>query len=101
MSNDSHRLEFDGRYGNIGTVKKSDKVSLLFPISERNEKLYPQKERYDVVIRGNEIVDIDPPGRYHPIYLRNNNRVNEIRWFKINLFVADKVVPWSANPRRY
>ena len=77
-------------------------MTLQCPISERSEKLgfsgkseddgTPTTRNYDVVVRGNEIVDISPPGERHPVFQRPHYREDETRWRKVQRFVAENIV---------
>ncbi len=93
--NDTMRsVRYDGRYAEVGHVKPSDQVSMTFPIEEHMEKIFVEKERYRVVRRGNEVVCIDPPGRYHPLYQRAHYRQDNTRWHKVSRFVSDQQIEW-------
>ena len=94
VNGESRKLTFNGRYADVGLAKENDAVSMKFPISERTDTLHIQKERYDVLIRGNEIVDIDPVGRYCPIFNRKHYRVDDTRWRKIERFISTREFSW-------
>ncbi len=92
--------QWEGRYAVVG-AHKGDEVTLRCPISERSERLtFPGKNEdgtptstsYDVTVRGNEIVDINPPGERHPIFQRPHYREEETRWKTVEHFVSDSIV---------
>jgi len=85
-------VSWGGRYAQVGAVKAEDVVVMTFPIAERTDEVWIQKEKYTLVRKGNEIVSIDPPGRYHPLFMRDCYRDNVTRWRKIERFVADKAI---------
>ena len=85
-------LEWSGRYAEVGSVGEGDSVVMTFPIEERIEDTWIEKERYNLVRKGNEIVWIDPPGRYWPLFLRDHYRENETRWHKIERYVAERTI---------
>jgi hypothetical protein len=88
--NDGDReVGWNGRYAQVGGVKPDDVVTVTFPIAERTDEVWIQKERYTLVRKGNEIVSIDPPGRYHPLFQRDHYRENSTRWRNIERFVAE------------
>jgi len=87
-------LGWDGRYALVGRVAPGDIASLTFPISERIDVVDVQKARYTLVRRGNEIVQIDPPGRYAPLYQRQHYRSDAVRWRRIERFVSDETIRW-------
>ena len=81
-------VAWDGRYAIVGGVRPQDVVTMTFPIAERTDDVWIQKERYTLVRKGNEVVSIDPPGRYKPLYQRDHYRDDATRWRKIERFVA-------------
>ena len=87
-------LGWEGRYAKVGSVKPGDRVSLIFPIAERTDVVYVEKERYTLVRKGNEVVSIDPPGKYCPLYQRAHYRVDAPRWRKMERFVSDESIHW-------
>jgi len=87
-------LRWDGRYAVVGAVAPGDQATLTFPISERTDVVWVEKRRYTIVRRGNEVVDIDPPGRYCPLYQRGHYRQDSTRWRKIERFVSDETILW-------
>ncbi len=88
------RLSWDGRYAVIGSVKPGDVVSLTFPIGERKEAADIEKRRYLYTIRGADVVDVFPRGRFFPLYQRNHYRSDTTRWRKIKRFVSDRQIEW-------
>ena len=87
-------LAWDGRYAQVGTVGTSDRVTLTFPIGERTDVVYVEKHRYVLTRRGNDVVDIDPPGRYCPLYQRRHYRDGEPRLRAVTRFVSSENVEW-------
>ena len=87
-------LRFDGRYAQLGGVKPGESASLRFPIQERESAHYIEGRRFVVRRKGNDVVLLDPPGRYCPLYQRDHYRENETRWVRRAAFVAERVIPW-------
>ena len=87
-------LGWDGRYAQVGAVKPGEVAVLTFPIAERTDAVYVEKEPYTLVRKGNEVVFIDPPGKYHPLYQRAHYRVDTTRWRKIERFVSNQQFGW-------
>ena len=85
-------VQWDGRYAQVGQVKPADVVNMTFPISERPTSQWVQGSRYNLVIKGNEVVSIDPLGETIPFYMREHYRANQTRWRKIERFVANKLI---------
>jgi len=79
---------WQGRYM-IVTGHDGDEVSLHCPIPERTESRTIQSKDYRVTVRGNEIVDIDPPGENCPIFNRPELRNDEAQWKTVERFVSD------------
>jgi hypothetical protein len=90
--NDQDRtLEWGGRYAKVGDVKPGDIVRLTFPISERTDVVSIEKKQYTLIRKGNDVVSIDPPGVYHPLYQRQHYRQNEPRMRKVTRFVSKEI----------
>ena len=87
-------LSWDGRYAVVGQVEPQDVVTLTFPIFERTDLVHIQGRDYRLVRKGNDVVHIDPPGQYCPLYQRDHYRENQARWRKASRFVAEKAIEW-------
>ena len=81
-------VTFDGRYASLGAVKAKDVVRMTFPIFERTDKVNIVGKDYTLIRKGNDVVHIDPPGKYHPYYQRDHYRRNKARTKSIERFVA-------------
>lgn len=53
-----------------------------------------EKHRYVLTRRGSDVVDIDPPGRYCPLYQRRHYRDGETRLRPVTSFVSSENVDW-------
>ena len=84
----------DGRYVDLGEVKPGQVATVTFPIAERTDTVWIEKEKYTLVRKGNDVVAIDPPGRYCPLYQRDHFRRESTRWRKIQRFVSDERICW-------
>lgn len=87
-------LEWDRRYAKIGAVQTGDLVALTFPIAERTVKVAIEKRSYTLVLKGNDVVLIEPPGKNCPLYQRAHYRENQARWRKATRFVSEEVLYW-------
>ena len=85
---------WQGRYAQVGEVKPGDVATMTFPIGERTDTVWIEKEKYTLVRKGNDIVAIDPPGRYAPLYQREHYRVDGTRWRAMPRFVSNERVYW-------
>lgn len=87
-------VSWEGRYAGVCDVKPGDVAAMHFPIAERTEPVWIEKEKYRLVRKGNEVVVMDPPGRYCPLYQRAHYRENGTRWRKIERFVSEEQIHW-------
>ena len=94
VSGAEREVGFEGRYAQVGEVKPGEVATLSFPIAERTEGIYVEKERYTVIRRGNEVVKMDPLGKNCPLYQRAHYRENRTRWRKIERFVSSEQIRW-------
>ena len=64
-------LKWQGRYIDIGEVKKGQIVDIMFPIVIRNIDTQINGKLYTLTVKGNTVLSIDPPGKVIPIYERD------------------------------
>ncbi len=88
------KVGWEGRYVRVGTIRKGGNVVLDFPILERTVKETIGQIPYTLVVKGNTVVSIDPPGKIIPFYQRAHYRSNVTRWVKKERFVSDHVFHW-------
>jgi hypothetical protein len=86
-------LTFDGRYAIVGKIDDGQTAVLKFPISERTEKQTIQGTKYKFVVRGNDVVSVDPPGKFRPLYQRAMYRTGEPLFRKVTRFVPNENFP--------
>ena len=94
VSGQQRALSWEGRYGVVGPVPSGGLVQVMFPISERVKQVDIEKQRYTLVIKGNEVVSIDPPGRFCPFYQRDHYRENTVRWKEVTRFISEENILW-------
>ena len=94
VNGDERSLGWKGRYALVGALKPGDVAAVTFPIEERTDTVIVEKDRYTLVRKGNEVVVIDPPGRYAPLYQRDHYRENQVRWRMARRFVAKEAIHW-------
>ena len=70
MNGQERALSWAGRYARVGGMVPGDVATLTFPIGERTDVVYIEKERFTLVRKGNDVVSISPPGRFCPLYQR-------------------------------
>ena len=86
---------WEGRYVTIGDVRPGDLATLTFPIAERTVQETIWGQGYKMVIRGNDVVHMEPPGEYYPFYQqRGHYREGQPRWIKRQRFVSPEPVRW-------
>jgi hypothetical protein len=90
----SRGLVWDGRYINVGAGKPGDMFLVTFPIGERTVKEKLGDVLYTLVLKGNTVVSVDPPGKNGPLYARANYRENQARWRKARRFVPEEDILW-------
>ncbi len=90
VNGEERSLDWDGRYARIGQVKPGETATLTFPITERTDVVNIEKRPYTLVRKGNEVVSIDPAGRYYPFCQRGHYRSNTTRWRTIERFVSEE-----------
>ena len=86
--------EWDGRYARIGSVRPTQTVTIRFPIGRRRDAVHIEKRPYTLIRKGNEVINIDPPGKYYPLYQRSHYSDDEPRWRKVTRFVGDELIDW-------
>lgn len=82
---------WQGRYLQYA-AQPGDIFTFRCPIAERSEMMETFGNRYRMTIKGNEIIDIDPPGTRHPIFRKPQYRSDETRWRTVERFVAERLV---------
>ena len=90
----SRDFTWQGRYLSLGEVKKDQKITVAFPISETTVKERMGGKDYTLLLRGDTVVQIDPPGRIAPIFNRDYLREDEPRWRKVQRFVANTQIDY-------
>jgi len=87
-------VDFAGQYLKAGSVHASDLVTVAFPIVETRKRLEVEKQIYNVVVRGAEVVEMDPAGTLGPLYKRDHYRTGETRWRKVTRFIPNREICW-------
>ena len=82
------------RYISLGPLTAGQTVSVTFPIAERTVKETMGTVEYTLVVKGNTVVHIDPPGKNFPLYQRDHYRSGQVRWNDVERFVSDENVSY-------
>jgi hypothetical protein len=83
-------LAFSGRYALVGPVEPGITASLTFPIRQRQDRLVIKGREYTICRKGNDVIAIDPPGRYGPYYQRDQYRLDKAAYREVERFVAEQ-----------
>jgi hypothetical protein len=89
------RVQWEGRYANLGPAKQGDRATLSFPISERTVAEKIGVGTYTLKLRGNTVLSMDPAGRAGPLYAgRQVFSKGVTQWRKVRRFVPDAELHW-------
>jgi hypothetical protein len=85
---------WDGRYLNLGSAKPGDSIALDFPIPLRKTKATIGAVAYTLDIKGNTVVNIDPPGQNGPLYQRSYYLASQAPQRKVERFIPEDPIAW-------
>jgi len=89
------RLNWEGRYVNVGAARPGQQIAVSFLIAERTVKDKVGPVIYTLVLKGNTVVSIDPPGENARFYHeRAKYRKDEVQWRKVSRFVPEEEIAW-------
>jgi hypothetical protein len=86
-------ISWSKRYVDLGEAQAGDKVSVVFPINEKQTNERIGGIDYTLVLRGNTVVQIDPLGKFGRLYERDYLRDTETRWRTVDRFIYEKDLP--------
>ena len=89
-----HPYYWDGRFLVLGSLKPGQTVRVDFPIWERTERAVMVRQEYSLVVRGDTVVAIDPPGITGALYQREHFRHSEPAWREVTRFISDEVIDY-------
>jgi hypothetical protein len=81
-----------GRYLEVGECAPQSNVSITFPISERTQQESIGARAFTLTLKGNDVVAIDPPGKYCPFYQRQKYRQGTVQSRELQRFVSDEAL---------
>jgi hypothetical protein len=87
-------VRWDGRWLSLGAVRRGQMVSLIFPITERSESALMSGKTYQLLLRGDTVVAVDPPGKLGALYQREHYRQSEPPWRDVMRFVSDEDIDY-------
>ncbi len=94
ISGQTKEKKWRGRYFAVGPVKTGQVITMTFPITERQVGVDIEKQYYKLIIKGNDVVNIDPPGRFCPLYQRDYYRENTTRWHRVQRSITEEIIYW-------
>lgn len=92
VGEENRSVRWEGRYLNVGECVPQDKVSITFPIMERIVQEVIGGTPYTLTLKGNDVVLIDPPGRYCPLYQRAKYRKGQVLWKTSRRFLSEETL---------
>lgn len=94
VNGELRKINWEGSYLDLGAAKAGETMVVKFPISEQTVKERIGGIDYTLILKGDTVVSIDPPGKNCPLYQRDHYRADDTRWIKLSRFVADKPISW-------
>jgi len=90
----SRQLRWEGRYLNLGSARSGELIAASFPIPQRTTKETIGNILYTLDIKGNTVVNIDPPGENVPLYQRRHYLARQAPLRKLERFVPTEAIAW-------
>ena len=87
-------FHWEGRYLNLGSAKPGDVVAVNFPMPRRQTRETIGGVDYTLDIKGNTVIDIDPPGQNGPLYQRTYYAGNKAPLRKVERFIPKESIVW-------
>ncbi len=81
-----------GQYLRLGECLPQQEVTITFPIAERTVQETIGARPYSLVLKGNDVVAIDPAGTHCPYYNRERYRIGEVQWKASARFVSHETL---------
>jgi hypothetical protein len=91
---EARRVSWEGRYAQVGDVRPGEVATMTFPLPRRTDTIFIEKERYHLLRKGNDVIEVDPPGRYGPLYQRAHYHADSTRWRQMERFVSNEQLHW-------
>ena len=90
----ARQFDWEGKYIDVGACEPGKLIKVIFPIETRKVKETIAGKDYTLVIRGNTVCSIDPPGKYCPFYEREYYLKNNMAWRPVRRFVPECVIDY-------
>jgi hypothetical protein len=83
-------IVWSGKYIEIDKLKNGDVVTIQFPMVQKSLFKVIGDVPYRLTLKGNTVVDIDPPGRLYPLYQRDHYKADSAPMKKTTRFVSEE-----------
>ena len=94
VNGQAQEFAWSGNYVEVGDLKRGDRVSVEFPMREKTFFRVISGFPYKLTIKGNSVVEIDPKGKLHPLYLRDRYKQGKAPLKKVTRFVYRNTLLW-------
>lgn len=84
------------RYVSIDAVRAGDTVIVTFPVGNREVTETIAGNEYTFTIKGNTVLEVDPPGSNCPLYNRVYYREDTALRMEVERFVSDEQLPFYS-----
>ena len=88
---------WSGNYIEVKNLKKDDVITIEFPMVGKTLFKVIGDVPYRLTLKGNTVVNIDPPGRIYPLYQRDHYKANKAPMKKITRFVSKETIERSRH----
>ena len=87
-------FSWSGSYMEVEGLEEGDRMEVEFPIRERSVYKEIGESPYEMTIKGNTVVGIDPPGSIYPLYEREHYRQGKAPLKTVSRFVSRDAILW-------
>ncbi len=87
-------FHWEGRYVNLGSAHTGDVLAVSFPIPRRQTKVTIGGTEYTLDIKGNTVINIDPPGQDGPFYQRSYYLAERAPMRQVERFLPENPIAW-------
>ncbi len=94
VNGQTQKFAWSGNYVEVGDLKRDDRVSVEFPMREKTLFRVISGFPYKLTLKGNTVVEIDPKGKLHPLYLRDRYKQGKAPLKKVTRFVYKETLLW-------
>jgi hypothetical protein len=83
---------WSGDYVGVPGLKRGDVITIEFPMAETRLFKVIGDVPYRLTLKGNTVVDIDPPGQIYPLYQRDRYKADKAPARKVTRFVSEETI---------